>query len=422
MTGSELMTGVTVDSNSAFIAQCLLEIGIAVQKKVTLGDDLSQLTYEVQQLTDADILIINGGLGPTIDDLTAEVLAQATQTDLRCQHEAERHIQQWCQQRGFEANDANLKQALLPERADIIANPIGSAVGIALQHNGCLILATPGVPSEMHRMLKEQIMPLLQARFPNIERQTIKRLQVFGWGESAIQQQISQQFTPGSSTNNEKQCWPKEVELGFRAGAPTLELKLTIQSKQYLAEQERAETMLKTLLGSHCFGEENDSLASVLIDILKAKGQRIALAESCTGGLMASMLTRISGASQVFELGQVTYSNRIKQQQLHVSSQTLEQYGAVSEACVKEMLQGLLEQSTADYGVAVSGIAGPDGGNDDKPVGSVCFAWGSAHEMKSHSLIYPAKREHFQIMAAAYGLDLIRRFILGIDDQPRYFK
>jgi len=413
MTGNELMTGVTTDTNSAFIAQHLLTFGIAIHKKVTVGDDPQLLIQEINSLcNEGDILIINGGLGPTQDDLTAEVLATISNSPLSVNPAAKEHVEQWCQKRGLSVNDANLKQALLPEVSELIPNPLGSAVGIRLEHKDCLILATPGVPSEMRSMLKEHITPLLKQRFPNHPQYLVRRLQVFGIGESTIQQIVATQCPE----------WPEEVELGFRAGAPSLELKLTIESEQWLDKQKECEEKLREVLGAHIFGSENDTLPSVVIDILRERQQTIAFAESCTGGLMASMLTGCAGASQVFEFGAVTYSNRIKEQALHVSDDTLKQFGAVSDATVKEMLQGVLKESGADFGVAVSGIAGPDGGSEEKPVGTVHFAWGNAEQIKCHKVIYPAKRAHFQTMVAAYGLDLIRRFILDLESHPHFFR
>ena len=413
MTGNELMTGITIDSNSAFIAEQLHGIGITVQKKVTVGDALQDLNDEIHQACQhCDLLIINGGLGPTDDDLTAQALAAASGQQLQQHPQALQHIHNWCSKRGISANLANLKQALLPQSASIIHNRIGSAVGIKMSIGQCLVLCTPGVPSEMHAMLTEEILPLLQAHFPESHSNFVKRLQVFGMGESTIQQKVHDNITD----------WPRKIELGFRAGFPTLEVKLTVKSRSDLSLRDQYENKLRQLLGACCFGEEQDTLASVVVRAFAQQQKVLVAAESCTGGLIASQITAIAGASKIFEAGFVTYSNKIKESILHVNHQTLLDHGAVSEETVRQMARGALEQSQADYVIAVTGIAGPDGGTDDKPVGTVWLAWGKREQQQCKKLFIPAERIQFQQLVAAYSLDLLRRDLLGITEQPRYLR
>lgn len=411
------MTGVTVDSNSAYIAEQLHDMGISVSKIVTLGDSLALLAQEIhdssQQL---DLLIINGGLGPTDDDLTAAALAQAFQRPLQNHPAAEQHIQHWCSSRGIAANKANLKQALLPTGCAIIPNPTGSAVGIKLDvpndHRGCVIFCTPGVPPEMRGMLQASIIPELKKLFPDARETFTRRLQVFGMGESHIQQKVHDQLPD----------WPPAVTLGFRAGLPSLEVKLTVHEKKHLPLRDAWEKQLRSILGSQLFGEENDNLQSVMIDALKQKNYMLTTAESCTGGLIASMITSTPGSSKVFSSGFVTYSNAAKQDILDVDAETLSRYGAVSEETVVQMAQGALKKSGAHYVIAVSGIAGPEGGTDEKPVGTVWMAWGATDNIKTHRFFYPAERKIFQLVIAAYALDLIRREVLQLTELPRYLK
>jgi len=413
MTGNELMTGVTVDSNSAFIAEQLHDIGISVSKKVTVGDCLVDLEREISDACNNNqLLLINGGLGPTDDDLTARALARVCEQPLVNHADAEQHVRQWCTKRGITANNANLKQALLPRDAQIIPNSAGSAVGIRLKHKQCLILCTPGVPTEMRLMLQQEITPFLRKKFPDCRQQFIKRLQVFGMGESSIQQKV----------HNEIPDWPPEVELGFRAGMPTLEVKLTVREKNQIPLRDQYEHRLRALLGAQIFGEDNETLPSIVIDLLKKQQKKMVTAESCTGGLIASMITSIAGSSKVFEAGFITYSNEIKHRVLNVNTQTLLDQGAVSEAVVLQMAHGALEKTDADYVISVSGIAGPDGGTEEKPVGTVWLAWGEKEKMKTHKLFYPAERKYFQLIVAAYALDLIRRELLCITERPRYLK
>jgi nicotinamide-nucleotide amidase len=225
LTGNELMTGDIVDSNSAMIAQQCKAIGIKISRKVTLADDLKLLSKEIITLTkDADVLIINGGLGPTTDDLTAQALASASNLPLKQHPIALAHLQAWCEQRNAHLGAANLKQAILPENCKIITNRIGSAVGFSLTLNDCQIFCTPGVPSELNIMLNEEIIPELASQSNFTAEMDITRLQLFGIGESTLQSMLMKEFPH----------WPKEVEVGFRASSPLIELKLTVQKNEYL--------------------------------------------------------------------------------------------------------------------------------------------------------------------------------------------
>lgn len=411
MTGNEIMSGDTVDSNSAELAQALGARGITVREKVTVGDDRSLLLAALERLSgENDLLIVNGGLGPTSDDLTAEIIAELSQQPLTESADAKQHVEQWCQRRGIQPNSANLKQAWLPQRCELVANPIGSAVGFALAVGRCLIITTPGVPSEMRAMIPEVVERSI-GHIGGSECQRI-RLQTFGMGESTVQQLIHEHCPD----------WPAEVTLGFRAGMPQLELKLTIDDPAHRPQQQQCLAQLQRLLGDHIIGSDDATLAAALQRALRDQGLRVTAAESCTGGLIASMITREAGASAVFEAGYVTYSNGAKHDLLGVSEQSLEREGAVSESVVLQMLSGALSTSGADVGVSVSGIAGPEGGSDDKPVGTVWLAWGSATQQHTRRLVIPGKRAVFQSLVAALAIDLLRRFVLALPAEPHYIK
>ncbi len=411
LTGNEIMSGDTVDSNSALIARRLGELAISVHRKVTVGDDIGLLRAELAAMAAAaDLVIVNGGLGPTVDDLTAEVLARVTGVGLEEHPVALAHLQDWCGRRRLPLNAANLKQAMLPTGATIVPNPIGSAVGFEMLVGNCRVICTPGVPGELAAMLDGIVADLARRLDRPLER-SILRLQTFGLGESTAQQMISDGISD----------WPAEVELGFRAGAPQMEIKLSINSDGASAARARCREQLEQLFGDHIIGEGDITLAARVLELLRARGATLTTAESCTGGLIASMLTRIPGSSDGFHAGFVTYANSIKQAVLGVDAQVLAQEGAVSEPVVRQMALGALERAAAQYAIAVSGIAGPDGGTPDKPVGTVWLAWGSRDELRSCCLRWPVERTLFQTMVAAAGLDMIRRMLLGIDSEPRYF-
>lgn len=412
LTGNEIMSGDTVDSNSALIARRLNELAIGVYRKVTVGDDPALLVTELTAMSrDADLIIVNGGLGPTVDDLTAEILATATGVSLEQHPVAVAHLEHWCAARNLPLNDANMKQAMLPAGATVVDNPIGSAVGFEVNMSGCRVICTPGVPSELAAMLDLIVADLGAALERPVERD-ILRLQTFGLGESSAQQMISDTIPD----------WPEEVELGFRAGAPQMEIKLSIDRRVDLPARENCREQLQALFGDHIIGEGDTLLAQRVLELLRERGQTLTTAESCTGGLIASMLTRIPGSSHAFHAGFVTYANDIKHAVLDVPQQMLEDEGAVSEPVVRAMAAGALERANADYAIAVSGIAGPDGGTKDKPVGTVWLAWGDREDIQARCLCWPVERTLFQSMIAAAGLDMIRRRLLGIDQEPRYFR
>ena len=411
LTGNEIMSGDTVDSNSALIARRLGEIGIGVHRKVTVGDDMNLLTEELRAMVAAaDLVLVNGGLGPTIDDLTAEVLAVVAGVPLEQHPAAVAHLERWCAGRNLQLNAANLKQARLPRGATIVDNPVGSAVGFAMTLGACRVICTPGVPGELSAML-DGIVAGLAGELPDPTGRNVLRLQTFGLGESTAQQIISDHI----------EAWPREVELGFRAGAPQLEIKLSVQSATALPAQRRCREQLEQLIGDHIIGEGDTLLAERVLQLLRERSATVATAESCTGGLIASMLTRIPGSSDGFHAGFVTYSNDVKASVLGVGEQTLARHGAVSEPVVREMALGALDRSGADYAIAVSGIAGPDGGTPDKPVGTVWLAWGSRITLRTRNLYWPVERTLFQTMIAAAGLDMLRRMLLRIDSEPVYF-
>ena len=411
LTGNELMSGDTVDSNSSRIAIALGARQIAISKKITVGDDEGLLRESLRALCqDAGVVIINGGLGPTEDDLTADVVADVLGERLTDHPKAIKHLEEWCEKRGLELNASNLKQAHLPESADIVDNPIGSAVGFAVEIGESLVITTPGVPVELTAMLPEIGQRVAQRVGSGTTY--IRRLQTFGIGESTIQELV----------NERDQDWPEGVVLGFRSGLPQLELKLQVDDEALIEKRDQAEQLLLELIGDHVIGEDSDQLAMALQRVLVEKRMTLTTAESCTGGLIASLITKEAGSSQVFGAGFVTYANTAKQQVLHVSEDTLNSNGAVSEGVVRAMLLGALTKAVADIGIAVSGVAGPGGGSEDKPVGTVWLAWGTKDKNEAIRLQIPGSRERFQILVAAIGLDLMRRQLLELPPIPHYIK
>lgn len=414
MTGDELLIGDIIDTNSSYIAKSLFDIGIKVSEKVTIGDHQSILVEKISQLSQsADVLIINGGLGPTEDDLTSLALANCMQEQLAEHTKAIAHLKSWAEKKRMALTPSNLKQAQLPESADIIANAIGSAVGIYVKLNDCHVFCTPGVPSELKVMIEDEIKPKLAELFSSHKKVHVKKYLTFGIGESTAQEML----LPLTKT------LPDSISLGYRAAMPLLELKLL--SPQKHESLNKISQQIETLFDDHIIAKDYKdatSISDVVVNLLREKQVKIACVESCTGGLIASMITSVSGSSEIFESGYVTYSNQAKTDMVGVKEETLIAHGAVSEQVVKEMVTGALERSDADVAVAVSGIAGPNGGTKEKPVGTVCVAWGDNDEIQSTTFIISGNRQYFQTMVAARALDLIRRKIANSEYSPAYMK
>ncbi len=412
LTGNELMTGDIVDSNSVMMAEKLAEIGLKIRVKSTVGDELALLCAEMRRLSAcSDVLLVNGGLGPTADDLTAQALAEVMGVSLVEHEGALEHLLAWCAKRNYPLNEANRKQAMLPQGVELVPNGNGTAVGFRAPLGDCTVICTPGVPPELALMLDKEILPTLRHLASDTYEAKRIRLRLFGIGESSLQQKIKDNCPD----------WPEALELGFRASLPLLELKLQVEKREHHALLPQWEARMRELFGEHVVTDDQQSMGEVLVAQLLERGLKVTCAESCTGGLIASLLTQVSGASAVFEAGYVTYSNDIKQRLLGVSERSLQQHGAVSEAVVKEMLSGALHHSGADLGVAVSGVAGPSGGSEEKPVGTVWLAWGSATLMRAREFYFPMSRKRFQLMVATLALDLLRRHMLGSTEEPWYF-
>jgi nicotinamide-nucleotide amidase len=416
LTGNELMTGDIVDSNSAMIAHQLKELGLKISRKVTVADDIDLLIKEIKSLTNqADILIINGGLGPTVDDLTAQALAKATDTLITKNTQAHKHLLSWCKSRGVELSTPNLKQAMLPSHCTVINNRIGSAVGFSMMYQGCIVFCTPGVPRELKVMMEEEITPVIAQSLPEGLMSHVTRLQVFGLGESALQLLIDEKLP----------TWPASIDLGFRAGTPLLEVKLSTNSEEGARLKAQWQASLISILGDHFINEVKDtplSLAEHVINGLTQNNLQITTAESCTGGLISSLLTGVSGSSACFEAGYVTYSNEMKSMMLNVPEELIVKHGAVSQQVVEAMATGALQKSSADLAVAVSGVAGPNGGSNDKPVGMVWIAWGGLDSIQTICLLLPFSRHYFQQYTANITLDLIRRQLIHSSEVPSYIK
>jgi len=412
LTGNELMSGDTVDSNSAYIAQSLKDLSLVPYIKKVVGDDTPLLVSSIQELSAiSDVLVVNGGLGPTVDDLTALALSQATGSPLVRNANAYAKLDEWATRRGFVMTESNLKQTDLPENCEIVDNPNGSAVGFRCLYNDCLIICTPGVPSEFKPMVENHVLPLIRAHGSIDVTSHITRLRLFGITESGLQDTVNEVFPD----------WPVEVELGFRVQLPVIEVKFTTVGEEFLDLNALWASKFEARFSDYVIGRDGIRLSQALNQALSENGLTLTTAESCTGGQIAAAITSEAGSSAVFEAGYVVYSNRIKQESLGVSPQILVDHGAVSEQAVIAMAEGALAKSGADIAVSISGIAGPDGGSTEKPVGLVWMAWGKAGDINARKFFLPMGRLGFQRTVTALAMDLVRREILGLPTDVDYY-
>lgn len=367
--GNELLIGQTIDTNSAFLAQHLMPLGITIERKITVGDRTEHITSALAEAERyGGVILITGGLGPTSDDCTKQALAAYYRRPLVHHEAVMQAVEAHFRRLGRSMPEINRNQALLPERSTLLANAYGTAWGIWIEEDGRHIIALPGVPFEMKPMFLEQVVPELRRRL-QLPPVLTRTLHVFGLGESALAERIA----------DLEVALPAGMSLAYLPHYSVVRLRLTAAGapEEQLREMlNHAEQQLRQRLGSAIFGEDNTSLEEALGKSLLSAGKTLAVAESCTGGALAARIVEVAGASAYFLGGVVGYHNQVKLDLLQVPESLLEQYGAVSEPVVIAMLLGLLERIPADYAAAISGIAGPEGGTADKPVGTVWMATG----------------------------------------------
>lgn len=406
--GTELLLGHTVNTDTTIVARELSTIGINVLYCATVGDNPARLEEAVRQaLSRSDILITTGGLGPTGDDLTKETVASAAGKKLVLHEESLWRIEEYFKGRTW--GESQKKQALLPQGCTVLPNDVGTAPGCVFETDaGKLVVMLPGPPSELTPMLTRYAIPCLAGR----EQAVIvsENLHVFGMGEGSVAEMIDDLMQGANPT---AATYAKENEMFVRVTARA-------------STEEEARKMMKPLseeirrrIGSFVYANDCETLEELVVRELLRQGKTLATAESCTGGLLSKRITDVSGASQVFEMGAVTYANRIKEQVLGVSHQTLEEHGAVSPQTAAQMAEGIRRAAGSDLGIGITGIAGPGGGTPEKPVGLVYIALSDGEttwvrRMNPGSAGRPRSRSWQRNAAASHALDMVRRYLLGL--------
>ncbi|MFH1132430.1 MAG: competence/damage-inducible protein A [Pseudomonadota bacterium] len=409
--GDELLRGDLVDTNSAWLATRLGQLGFSVQRIEAIGDGVKEIEQCVRQATKRTrVLIISGGLGPTEDDRTAAAVAHAAGKPLERNTAVLEMLHQRFKKAGVRLTPNNEKQSFFPAGAVILPNAWGTAPGFNIKLEECSVFCLPGVSKELKGIFTETIEPLLRREL-GARPTLVRTLKIFGLGESQIDDRLSKLLSSIDLGDS-------QASLHYRTEFPENHIILVVRSTDDAEKQneakivlDRIETEIRALVGEHIFGVDDTTFSAAIVEALRRANATVALAESCTGGLVGDLLTRAPGSSDVFHLGVVAYQNQFKEKILAVPKEVLEKDGAVSQSCVEAMAKGVRKLAGTTFGVAVSGIAGPGGGTEDKPVGTVHFAIAGPDGVRYVHRVFPFDRQRVKLVSAYVALWLVKRAV-----------
>ncbi len=403
--GDELLIGQTVNTNAAWMGEQLNLYGIDVVQASAVPDTRQRITEALRQAeTRANVILITGGLGPTKDDLTKYTLVEYFNTRLVRNEEVLQRIEAFFAARKRPLLEVNRQQADLPENCRILPNRVGTASGMWFEKDGCIYVSMPGVPYEMKYLMEHSVLPLLKAR---VRSQVIVH-------RTILTQGIGESFLAELIRDWENRLRADGLSLAYLPSPGIVKLRITARGEEesvLIAQTEKYLTELQTLIPEYIFGREKDTLEKRVGEALVQHGATLSTAESCTGGYIAHRITSVPGSADYFEGSVVSYSNAVKMRELGVKAETLAAQGAVSRETVEEMVRGVREKFGTTYAVAVSGIAGPTGGTEEKPVGTVWIAVASADRIVSRKFLFEQDRERNIIRTAQSALHLLLKFI-----------
>ncbi len=401
--GTELLLGNIVNTNAAFLAEKCADLGLSCYYQTVVGDNEERLSETLKTaLKRSDVVILSGGLGPTKDDLTKEVAAKVMGKKLHMHEPSRKRIEDFFKKRNLEATENNWKQAMMPKGAIVVDNENGTAPGVIMEEEGKKVILLPGPPNELIPMFEKGIMPYLSKKNATIYSQTVK---ICGVGESKAETMVKDLID--KQTNPTIAPYAKNCEVHFRVTAKAADEK---EAKKLLKPVVKE---LKSRFENHVYTTEADTtLEKAVVDLLTANKLTVSTAESCTGGMLAGRLMNVPGVSQVYKSGYITYSNKAKRKILNVKKGSLEKKGAVSEEVAREMAKGAAMASKAEVAVAVTGIAGPDGGTEEKPVGLVYIACSVCGKIKVKKYHFSGNRAKIRETSVSSALILMRQCIL----------
>lgn len=415
-TGSELMLGRVLNTHQQWLCRQLTDRGYLVQRQVAIADEGRAIQNAVREAADhAGLIICTGGLGPTSDDITRDLIAELLGKPLHEDPRIAAHIEGFFKQRNRPMPPSTLVQARVPAGAIVLENRYGTAPGLAMKldpnpyradRKPAWIVMLPGPPRELRPMFLEEVVPFLHREFARDTAFVCRTLHSVGLGESRVEEQIAPALAHLTKAG---------LQIGYCARVGEVDVRLVFEGCGAEETVNEAADLVYQQIGNHIFAENDANLEGTIVQMLTERKKTLALAESCTGGFIAHRLTNISGASAVLLAGLVTYSNEAKQQFLGVPAETLATHGAVSEATARAMVAGARAKTGADYALAVTGIAGPTGGTPEKPVGTVFIALTDGVRTKVINPFNAFDRETFKYITSQQALELLRRRLLSLD-------
>jgi len=410
------MLGFVLNTHQQWLCRALSDLGYEVSRQVAVADAGPAIKEAVgEALTRADLIITTGGLGPTSDDKTRELIAELLGKKLYEDIGTLQQIEQFFAMRKRSMPSSTRVQALVPEKAHILSNAHGTAPGLVMEvspnpfrdsSTPTWLIMLPGPPRELRPMFRDQVVPLLRERFPLAAPPVCLTLKTTGLGESIVEEKIAPPL---------KELLGAGLEIGYCARIGQVDVRLMAGGSRAAEIVDKAVGIIREQIGQNIYGENDDELEDVIVRILAERKQTLALAESCTGGSIANRVTNVPGASDIFLAGLVTYSNQAKQSLLGVAPRTLAAHGAVSEAVAREMAEGARHRLGADFALAVTGIAGPGGGTPEKPVGTVFIALATAEHTFVLNPVNRYDRETFKYVTSQQALELLRRTLLSLE-------
>lgn len=401
--GTEILLGDIVNSNAQYLAQELAALGIDMYYQQVVGDNEKRIVHAFDEAySRSDLIITTGGLGPTEDDLTKEVAAKYFNKELLSDEESIEKLKGYFKFRGRKMTENNLKQGLIPEGAIIINNNNGTAPGVIIEENNKIMIILPGPPKEMKPMFEETVRPYLQKKSDSVL--VSKMIKILGIGESAVAEEIKDLME--AQTNPTIAPYAKEVGVNLRVTAKAKNEEEALKLITPIEEE------IKRRLTDNVYATEDIAIEDVVAKLLINKKLTISTAESCTGGMIASTLINYPGISEVLLEGAVTYSNEAKHNRLGVKNETLDKYGAVSEETAREMAIGIANTAGTDVSIVTTGIAGPGGGTEEKPVGLVYVGVYAQGEVTVKKCIFNGNRSRVRLQATMTGLDMLRRILI----------
>lgn len=405
--GTELLLGQIVNTNAAYLGENLANLGVDLYYSSVVGDNLDRIRDTIRSaLNRSDLVIITGGLGPTFDDITREGIAAAIGRELVYDPNVMAKIEEHFKRTKHQILPMHKRQAyVISEGCKVVPNSIGSAPGLIISYEDKWIIATPGVPREMKKMCEEVIFPWIAEKSGKVAIKS-KVLKVSGMGESAVANQINDIVESLSNPTIAFLCRPGEVSIRITAKADDAD-----SAKRMISD---VADRVKDKLNENIFGEDDQTMEQVVGSLLLKNHKTLAIAESCTGGLISDRITNIPGSSDYFQGGVIAYSNQLKIDLLGVSSENLKKYGAVSSIVAQQMAEGIREFANTDYGIGVTGIAGPTGATDEKPIGLVYIGLATEKESYAKEFRFVGDRVSIKLWASQTALDLLRRELIKL--------